>query len=843
MSGTIRPVLLAAALCLALIAAAAAAVADCVDYANHARWLARHEPPPDGGADYLAARDSLVFAIRTKTLNVFRAGASGAMTPLATLNFESRLGHAFLAGDWLYLTSQLEPGKLYIVDVADPAAPILADSLILGFLVDCAAAGGTTLFATVMDSLVSIDISTPGAPAVLDTLPLGEYCNGMAWDGGMLYLTDCLETLDIVDATDPSALARRGTIAVDEVWDPFGVAVAGGYAYIGNECEHDEIPLAVVNVSNPDGPTLAGVWNLPEDWCAVEGPYFAGLVSGRLWLGCDWEDDLDDFDGALVFDITAPAAPELLYAMPFYSPVKAMAPAWEEGLWHVAMGGHGYWLLDLRGGEPAEPVGQLAGFDANDVAVTPFRAFVTGLDGNLRVVNIEDPAHPSQTDAQGIGEACRGIDLVGDRAYLCGGTTGLWILDVSAPDMGIGVYSSLPMDYAFDVAVADTLAYVTDPTAGLCVISVDDPAHPFLVGTADTPVDARGLALYADTLALVADRTGGLRVIDVSDPAAPSEIAFVDGIGDARAVAVKGDVAYMACTGEGIRLVDLADPGNPALLPARVWTTYYAMNVAVCGDYLYASDGEAGLFVFDVTDPRAPVPAGLALSRTDCGGSYTQQGLAVVPGKYVYMADGEAGLVIFGRQCDETPVALACFQVLPTAGAVSLRWELAAGSADCEQRLTAHGLGGARELAIREPAPGLFEAVDASPLLAAGGSVRYELHAREAGGDWTLLRAETVTLAPQAAAAARLVGAHPNPFNPATTVVFELGEAAPGRLAIYDVAGRRVAILAEGILAAGRNAVDWDGRDASGREMTSGVYFARLETPGGGQARRLVLLR
>lgn len=840
MSGSARHVTSALVLGLLLLATAAAAVADCVDYAEHTRWLARYEAPPDGRVHHLAARDSTVFAVGQETLNVFRAGESGAITPLAEMTFASRLGKAYLAGDWLYLTSRLEPAKLYVLDVADPSAPVLADSLILGSRFNEDVLGGATLFATVLDSLVAIDLSTPGAPAVLDTLDLGDTCGGLAWHGGMLYLTECYATLDVVDATDPAAMYRRGTVEIDGVYDPYGVVVSGDYAYVGNECEYDEIPLAVVNVSNPDEPALAGAWDLPAEWDEVTGPTFAGLAGGRLWLGCDWVADSNDFDGALVFDLSSPASPELLFTLPLYQAIDAMAPAWEEGLWHVAGGINGYWLLDMRAGEPAGPIGQLATFDAQDVAVTPFRAFVTSLDGNLRVISIENPASLYQTNAFYVGTPCQGIAMVGDVGYVCARTGGLWIMDLETPDMGIGVYASLPTTYAFDVAVADTLAYVADQAAGLRVISVDDPTQPFLVGTADTPGEARAVALHADTLALVADGAGGLRVIDVADPAAPAEIGFLDGIGDARDVALNGDIAYVACMRDGVRMVDLADPEHPALVPGRAWTTCEARSVAVCGDYLYAADSQAGLFLFDVSDPAAPAPAGLALSASDSGGQF---GLVVVPGRYAYLAQWESGLTIFGRQCDETPVFLAAFRAEPAAGAVSLSWELAAGGAACEQRLTARGTGGARELAVRETAPGLFEAVDDSPLLATGGTVRYELHAREAGGDWVLLRAETVTLPSQAAAAARLVGAHPNPFNPATTVVFELGAAAAGRLAIHDAAGRRVAVLAEGLLAAGRHAADWDGRDDAGREMASGVYFARLETPGGARTRRLVLLR
>lgn len=69
---------------------------------------------------------------------------------------------------------------------------------------------------------------------------------------------------------------------------------------------------------------------------------------------------------------------------------------------------------------------------------------------------------------------------------------------------------------------------------------------------------------------------------------------------------------------------------------------------------------------------------------------------------------------------------------------------------------------------------------------------------------------------------------YPNPANPRTTIHFEL--PAPGRveLSIYDVSGARVATLVDGYLNAGGHEASWPGRDDSGRDMPSGVYYYRL---------------
>lgn len=90
----------------------------------------------------------------------------------------------------------------------------------------------------------------------------------------------------------------------------------------------------------------------------------------------------------------------------------------------------------------------------------------------------------------------------------------------------------------------------------------------------------------------------------------------------------------------------------------------------------------------------------------------------------------------------------------------------------------------------------------------------------------------------------RLHPAVPNPFNPQTTIAFDLPERAPVDLRIYDVAGRLVRTLIEGRTAGpGRNEIVWNGRDAGGRHVAAGVYFCRLDAGTRHQTTRMVLMK
>jgi hypothetical protein len=81
----------------------------------------------------------------------------------------------------------------------------------------------------------------------------------------------------------------------------------------------------------------------------------------------------------------------------------------------------------------------------------------------------------------------------------------------------------------------------------------------------------------------------------------------------------------------------------------------------------------------------------------------------------------------------------------------------------------------------------------------------------------------------------------PNPAHPSTRITFALPKAGGARLAVYDISGRQVRLLADGIHEAGFHTVPWDGRDGRGQTLASGVYFYKLDASGTTQTRKLLV--
>jgi hypothetical protein len=83
----------------------------------------------------------------------------------------------------------------------------------------------------------------------------------------------------------------------------------------------------------------------------------------------------------------------------------------------------------------------------------------------------------------------------------------------------------------------------------------------------------------------------------------------------------------------------------------------------------------------------------------------------------------------------------------------------------------------------------------------------------------------------------------PNPTRQATMVAFNLRGTGPVRVAIFDVAGRVIRDLMNHPLGPGDHVVSWDGRDESGHEVSTGLYFAEVQARGARQSMKILMVR
>lgn len=234
----------------------------------------------------------------------------------------------------------------------------------------------------------------------------------------------------------------------------------------------------------------------------------------------------------------------------------------------------------------------------------------------------------------------------------------------------------------------------------------------------------------------------------------------------------------------------------------------------------------------------------------DGGGSWAKHSVADTDDNSLFSPgariSGEANL----------PVRLAYFRGVPTYGGVHLQWRTVSedGASHFEIYRADNPAMESKDLVDVVPAaPGGYSArpIDyAIEDLGLEESKRYwysldEIDLDSSKQSFGLL--DVVTLAASqdlpGGRFVELAQNSPNPFNPRTEIEFTLAEPTPVNLSIYDLAGNKIHELVSGERSPGTHRVTWDGQDARGMTVSSGVYLYRIETNQGAEARRMILVK
>ena len=242
-------------------------------------------------------------------------------------------------------------------------------------------------------------------------------------------------------------------------------------------------------------------------------------------------------------------------------------------------------------------------------------------------------------------------------------------------------------------------------------------------------------------------------------------------------------------------------------------------------------------------------------SRVDGPGSLDDFRDEIVEGDWVFdvsdHALGDTGrlvdwsLYLATVPSDAVGLLVSALSATPTAEGVVLSWNTSIeGATFFVRRSVDDGPWQQRNPQSLSAQDGRVRFVDAMDGIEAGSLVRYAVDALDEEGVVSSSVAELslrIEEIPRLAFA--LLQNQPNPFNPSTTIVFRLPDNQKVSLRVYDIAGRRVATLVDGILGAGEHRVQWNGRDAMGRRVSSGSYFYELRTPAHRATRTMVLLK
>jgi hypothetical protein len=563
----------------------------------------------------------------------------------------------------------------------------------------------------------------------------------------------------------------------------------------------------------------------------------------------------EDHTGFCAVDVTDPTAPRITAEM--------IPPGFPVGV--IARGEYAFVNCLHAGLQVAHVANPMEPFEAGhlleratvrDLVVSGDIAYLLvreSLESTFHTVSLTDPADPEILGSVPIYHHVHELALHGPYAFVSTGAHGLVVIDIRNPAVptivseleidGSAIYMEQAGDHVYLGVLGTMDTY-------LIVIDVTDPDDPVQVAELVLASTPHGIARSGNYLFVSEHEDGADRyvteivVIDIRDPGSPFPAAgyFMDSVfaGDLR---VDGNVLYASfwtpagSGSSGFELLDISDPLAIQPLGAYANAGGFGSGVCLAGDIAYFAGDTRRLDVLDVSDPGSPtlihsVPTTFALGCFDragdhlfCGASYGGlNSLRVFDRLVNRSADVARSLPLPMSGADLSRIRLEVVQEPSSAWEISadggLNWQaVPADGSWCDLEHSGPELLWRTTLLYTEP--GAPPAVD-----------RLEL-------EWTYGTTAVPGTTPGRLALHQNV---PNPFNPTTWIDFELPEAGAVALEITDVNGRQVTTLVDGELAAGSHQVTWEGRDAAGSRVASGIYLYRLTTPSSSQTRKMLLL-
>jgi hypothetical protein len=717
-------------------------------------------------------------------------------------------------GTFLYRTITGTSAHLWIIDANDPLALETVTTIDLGSpTAGAVRVGNGLLYVVVAGGVAVYDAAVPSAPTYLTTIATAPLV-GMDVDGTSLWAIGSrdLYGYDVTDPMAPSLISTTTapqdttspgptTTYLEAIWTlpehPSTMLVRSRVtnAWYGTT----SFIIQRVDIGNPASPVFGStVISLGTDFEFGNGP-ISQVVTPSLVAGS--ADALDPNSGTAVLR-TAPfpsgnsGALSLAYGSTGRE-VGFRAPS--TVLWN-ANEGAGWALHEIDASNPALPV-------QNGLVPVPFvLAGLTELN-DLYVTNVAG----NQVGFDAAAPAF--LVPIGDAPYASGS--------------GIAVQGAL----------VASLGSPSDPIGRLRFTDISDPAVPVALGSLALAGSVPNRVALEGTTAYVS-RAGGFDIVDALDPMAPALLGSFTSGPSLHGFRVSGTTAHVA-TALGYLALDLTNPANPvqfASLPMSdpandvdVWNgrPLVARDDAVGGalDMLTPPPGPSVQFTFPVNGSAEAVVARNGLAYVAADGLYVIQ----LPGGGVPPPPTLVSHLPLGQ----------CVSMSLDGDVAYLATSSATFAVDVTDPASPVLLGGI----VGHGAP-VAAAAGQGVILTAGNSQAFQYPvANPPMATFPGACPATGVGAPAAAPSSFGLQAGPNPFRSGTRVRFSLPAQAVARLIVYDVSGRRVATLADGMRGAGNHAVSWTARGEDGRELPSGVYFLCLTAGSREESRRVVFLR
>ncbi len=507
--------------------------------------------------------------------------------------------------------------NLEIVDFSDPANPVeLLKEQLGGIAIDLELVDSLLYYALNTRELLIMDIRRPfNSPITIAKIVTNIPIRDVEVVDSILYILTWNE-FEFYNISDPANPVLLGVKNFERDYRFF--SISGGYAYLVNFNDS----LYVWNMNGLDSAGLVNVVPVEintgnvttiGNYAYVTSPFGLKvldisdrmnpvLVSGNSQSGNDFI--INNGKGFLcsathvvyMFDATDPA--HLVYENMFYTEGPARHSFVENGKIYVAEDHQGVSVTDLSNTQ------FLGRFDTwgrtrDVIAEGNFLYVANGNDG-LRVFDVSDPTNPSEIGVTGIDGRLEYFDKYGNKIYSCDNSSGkMKVIDVSDPASPAVIESCNINSYMNDIAVNDSLIFISTRDSGVVILDRYDCSRKLSSYSTGSNIWS---ARSHNNLLYCIDENKMFYVLDISDPEHPVENGYLDLQSTSLKMDIVGDTVFIASYYHGCIIVDVSNPGHPAIITEYNPGLSEMRDIKVIGDFAYIANGYHGLTVLNISN-------------------------------------------------------------------------------------------------------------------------------------------------------------------------------------------------------------------------------------------------
>ncbi len=606
--------------------------------------------------EYINAEGDYLFAGFPYGVGVFDISDSLDCHVISTFYLGENVSDIAVSGNYLYVAAHNR--GVVILDKTDPEhLTFVGETDVMDEIVTIELQGDYAYCGGKLSGFHIIDVSSPTSPWRVAFVTMYGGMSDIQVDGDYAYIIRGLGGLAIADISDPTAPDVLGSISSTSYFRE--AAVLGDYLAVAS----DNTGVTIIDITDPNTPTSVTSYPAPT----------SGAVTGVTLHGNTIYAAASNY-GVVAIDVSSPTSPEYIDHYPT-SITTVLRVEYADNLVYFSTP-EGLQVLDVT----TDPdnltfVSREDRHSYIDYIWASGSRMLTasgnfGIDG-FNLADMEDPDHTFHYRG---GMSFDGAFYLSDYIYAAAGSDDLMIFESAGLyDFPTPVTSVAVSGNALDVQLDMLLCYVLT-TEGLAQVNVYDPTSPSLIAEAVAP-NPKAFAATPEFV-YICDRTDGFLVFDPLSMTRYAEEPAGAGK-DYSEVNVVGEYAYASAGDDGILIFDISDPSSPELV-AEYETEDDAEGIAISGEWLYIAMDRDGVQPFKII---APGDSLVAYDPFETGGAANDVHADL---NYIFVADRDALLILrnseFGIEEEKILPAEKSLRVSPNPFNSSCKIELPTNS-------------------------------------------------------------------------------------------------------------------------------------------------------------------